>query len=88
MGKLSYALKRARKMDYRAMFKTADMLHKKTGKSRVWLMADMAKCAAKYNAGYVDYKITERRAARDADYARHLQQHRCADERQKVLAFL
>ena len=33
MGKLSYALKRARKMDYRAMFKTADMLHKKTGKS-------------------------------------------------------
>ena len=28
MGKLSYALKRARKMDYRAMFKTADMLHK------------------------------------------------------------
>ena len=49
MGKLSYALKRARKMDYRAMFKTADMLHKKTGKSRVWLMADMAKCAAKYS---------------------------------------
>lgn len=46
MGKLSYALKRARKMDYRAMFKTADMLHKKTGKSRVWLMADVAKCAA------------------------------------------
>ena len=54
MGKLSYALKRARKMDYRAMLKTADMLHKKTGKSRVWLMADMAKCAAKDNAGYVD----------------------------------
>ena len=42
MGKLSYALKRARKMDYRAMFKTADMLHEKMGKSRVWLMADMA----------------------------------------------
>lgn len=33
MGKLSYALKRARKMDYRAMFKTADMLHKKTAKA-------------------------------------------------------
>lgn len=59
MGKLSYAIKRARKMNYSAMFKTADMLHKKTGKSRVWLMADMAKCAAKYNAGYVDYKIAE-----------------------------
>ena len=48
MGKLSYVIKRARKMDYRAMLKTADMLHKKTGKSRIWLMADMAKCAAKY----------------------------------------
>ena len=69
MGKLSYALKRARKMDYRAMFKTADMLHKKTGKSRVWLMADMAKCAAKYNAGYVDYKITEMYRLNDAQRA-------------------
>ena len=59
MGKLSYAIKRAGKMNYSAMFKTADMLHKKTGKSRVWLMADMVKCAAKYNAGYVDYKIAE-----------------------------
>lgn len=69
MGKLSYALKRARKMDYRAMFKTADMLHKKTGKSRIWLMADMAKCAAKYNAGYVDYKITEMYRLNDAQRA-------------------
>ena len=69
MGKLSYALKRARKMDYRAMFKTADMLHKKTGKSRVWLMADMAKCAAKYNAGYVDYKIAEMYRLNDAQRA-------------------
>lgn len=51
------------------MFKTADMLHKKTGKSRVWLMADMAKCAAKYNAGYVDYKITEMYRLNDAQRA-------------------
>ena len=57
MGRLSYVMKRAMKMDYRAMLKTANMLHKKTGKSRLWLMTDMAKCAAKDNAGYVDYKI-------------------------------
>ena len=69
MGKLSYVIKRARKMDYRAMLKTADMLHKKTGKSRVWLMADMAKCAAKYNAGYVDYKIAEMYRLNDAQRA-------------------
>ena len=69
MGKLSYVIKRARKMDYRAMLKTADMLHKKTGKSRIWLMADMAKCAAKYNAGYVDYKIAEMYRLNDAQRA-------------------
>ena len=63
------SLKRARKMDYRAMLKTADMLHKKTGKSRIWLMADMAKCAAKYNAGYVDYKIAEMYRLNDAQRA-------------------
>ncbi len=66
MSRLSYMLKRAAKMDYRAMMKTANMLHKKTGKSRVWLMADMAKCAARYNAGYVDYKIAEMYRLTDA----------------------
>ena len=66
MGRLSYVMKRAMKMDYRAMLKTANMLHKKTGRSRLWLMADMAKCAAKYNAGYVDYKIAEMYRLNDA----------------------
>ncbi len=59
MGKLGYLIRRARKMDFGAMFKTADMLHKKTGLSRAWLLRDMARCAAKYNAGYIDYKIAE-----------------------------
>ena len=69
MSRLSYMLRRAAKMDYRAMLKTANMLHKKTGKSRVFLMADMAKCAAKYNAGYIDYKIAEMYRLNDAQRA-------------------
>ena len=69
MSRLSYMLKRAAKMDYGAMLSTANMLHKKTGKSRVWLMADMARCAAKYNAGYVDYKIAEMYRLNDAQRA-------------------
>ena len=69
MSRLSYMLRRAAKMDYRAMLKTANMLHQKTGKSRVWLMADMAKCAAKYNAGYIDYKIAEMYRLSDAQRA-------------------
>ena len=41
------------------MWQTAEMLHKKTGKSRVWLLNDMLHCAVKYGAGYMDYKIAE-----------------------------
>lgn len=69
MSRLSYMVNRAMKMDYRAMLGTANMLHKKTGKSRVWLLADMAKCAARYNAGYIDYKITEMYRLSDAQRA-------------------
>ena len=57
MSKLSYAAKRALKMDWKRMLETADMLHKKTGKGRAWLLRDMVNCALKYNAGYMDYKI-------------------------------
>ena len=66
MSRLSYMIKRAARMDYRAMLRTAEMLHKKTGKSRAWLLQDMAKCAVKYNAGYVDYKIAEMYRLNDA----------------------
>ncbi len=66
MGKLSYVMKRAAKMNYRAMFETANMLHRKTGKSRLWLMTDMVQCAVKYNAGYIDYKIAEMYRLNDA----------------------
>lgn len=69
MSRLSYMMKRAAKMDYRAMLKTADMLHEKSGKSRVWLLMDMTKCAIKYNAGYIDYKIAQMYRLSDAQRA-------------------
>ena len=69
MSRLSYMMKRAMKMDYKAMLKTANMLYKKTGKSRIWLLTDMVKCAAKYNAGYVDYKIAQMYRLNDAQRA-------------------
>lgn len=59
MSKAGYLLRRAARMDYREMMGTVRMLHRKTGKSTAWLMADMARCAARYGAGYVDYKIAE-----------------------------
>ena len=66
MSKLTYAFKRALKMDWKRMFQTAAMLHKKTGKGRLWLVADMVRCALKYNAGYMDYKIAHMYDLNDA----------------------
>ena len=66
MSRIGYVLKRIGKMDFKRMNETANMLHKKTGKSKIWLFADMAKCAAKYNAGYMDYKIAEMYKLNDA----------------------
>ena len=59
MSRISYLVKRAGRMDYKAMWKTTKLLKERSGKSRVWLLMDMLDCAVKYNAGYVDYKIAE-----------------------------
>lgn len=66
MSRITYVLKRIGKMDFARMRDTAALLHKKTGKSTAWLLMDMARCAAKYNAGYVDYKIAEMYRLNDA----------------------
>lgn len=57
MSRISYLIKRALKMDWKAMWKTTALLKERSGKSRIWLLADMIKCGFKYNAGYIDYKI-------------------------------
>ncbi len=57
MSRVQYFLNRAGKIDKKAMWKTAGLLKKRSGKSRAWLLRDMMKCAVKYNAGYIDYKI-------------------------------
>ena len=59
MSRLTYFCKRLVKMDWRAMWKTTGLLKERSGKGRLWLMADMLRCAVKYNAGYVDYKIAQ-----------------------------
>lgn len=59
MGKLSFFFKRLVRMDFKAMWKTTKLLKERSGKSRIWLLCDMLRCAIKYNAGYVDYKIAQ-----------------------------
>ena len=59
MSKLSYFWKRLLKMDWKAMWKTTGLLKKSSGKGRIYLLFDMLRCAVKYNAGYMDYKIAQ-----------------------------
>ena len=59
MSRMEYFWNRLFKMDWKAMWKTTGLLKKRSGKGRLWLMRDMLKCATKYNAGYVDYKIAQ-----------------------------
>ena len=59
MGKLAFFFTRLIRMDWKAMWKTTKILKQRSGKSRLWLLWDMLRCAVKYNAGYVDYKIAQ-----------------------------
>ena len=66
MGRITYVIKRIGKMDFSRMKDTAKMLHEQTGKPTALLLMDMARCAAKYNAGYMDYKIARMYDLNDA----------------------
>ena len=59
MGNIKYMLSRISKMDYKAMFKKINEVHKKTKKSRIAIFLDMEECARKYGAGYMDYDLFE-----------------------------
>jgi glutathione synthase/RimK-type ligase-like ATP-grasp enzyme len=59
MERIKFLLHRLARMDFHAMWKTTKLLKSRSGKSRLWLLIDMLKCAIRYNAGYVDYKIAE-----------------------------
>lgn len=59
MGKLGFFFKRLVRMDWKAMWRTTGLLTKRSGKCRLWLLMDMLRCALRYNAGYMDYKIAQ-----------------------------
>ena len=59
MSRMQYFWNRLFKIDWAAMWKTTSLLKKRSGKGRIWLLTDMLKCAVKYNAGYMDYKIAQ-----------------------------
>ena len=59
MRRIKYLIIRILKMNYRQMFETVAKIHKKTGRSRIWLFFDMVNCGLRYGAGYMDYMLCE-----------------------------
>lgn len=55
MKKIVFYIKRIFTMDYKAMFKVINKVHKRSGKSRIVIFFDMINCSVKYLAGYTDY---------------------------------
>lgn len=66
MSRLAFFFKRLVRMDFGKMWKTTAFLRERSGKSRLWLLCDMLRCAVKFNAGYMDYKIAEMYRLTDA----------------------
>ena len=66
MSRISYFIKRVVRIDWKRMWETTAILKERSGKSLLWLLCDMLKCALKYNAGYIDYKIAEMYRLNDA----------------------
>lgn len=59
MPNLKYVIKRAINMDYHSMFQKIKKIRQETGKSTIYILNDIRKCALKYGAGYSDYYLFE-----------------------------
>ena len=59
MKRIGYLIRRIWEMDHRAMLRAVGRIHRKTGRSRLWLFCDMVRCGTRYGAGYKDYEQCE-----------------------------
>lgn len=66
MSRLGFFFKRMVRLDWKRMWSTTKVIQECCGKSRLWLYSDMLRCAVRYNAGYMDYKIAEMYRLNDA----------------------
>lgn len=72
MKNIGFIVKRIFGMDYRAMFQNIALIHKKTGRSRIWLFQDMIRCTMKHGSGHIDYEQFEMYNMTEAQRATYL----------------
>lgn len=59
MGKLKFLLARIAGLNWKQMFRKIDEVHKKSGRSKLFIFFDMVWCGLRYQAGYMDYWLFE-----------------------------
>jgi len=59
MGRLAFLAKRLANMNYRGLFDAVDAVAERSGRAKAVVLADMALCAVRYQAGYSDYQMFE-----------------------------
>ncbi len=72
MNRPFYLIGRIIKMNYGELWRTVSLIHKKSGKGRLWLCRDIVACGLKYGAGYCDYRLNEFYTLTDAQRATYV----------------
>ena len=72
MKNIGFYIRRIMDMNVGDMFHNIDAIHKKTGRSRLWLLQDMIRCSMKHGSGHVDYEQFEMYNMTDAQRATYL----------------
>ena len=57
MNEKGYFLRVLKNASFQKLFETVNVVHERSGKSKLAIMLDMAWCLARYGAGYYDYQI-------------------------------
>jgi hypothetical protein len=59
MSQIKYLLQRIGRLNTRQMLRKASEIRLKSGKLRIFILADMIWCGMRYQAGYMDYALFE-----------------------------
>ncbi len=59
MGKLKFLLARIAGLNWKQMFQKINVVHEKSGRSKLFIFIDMVWCGLRYQAGYMDYWLFE-----------------------------
>lgn len=69
---IGFYIRRIKSMHLKDLFHSIEIVHKKSGRSRLWLLQDMLRCTANHGSGHVDYEQFEMYDMTEAQRATYL----------------